>query len=350
MNHNNNLNAVRLIAAALVVIGHSFNLLGLAAPTWFYMACHSVAVTAFFVISGYLVAKSWSNDPSLPRFVVRRLVRIAPGLVGVVALSALVIGPVFTVLPIGAYFASPGFGSYFWNLALAPAYTLPGVFADGRPSVGVNGTLWSLPVEIAMYAGLLVYGRQQSQMCRMVLLPLALVGALAVAFWFQVMRPAQIEPVIWWNSVPFGLRFAGSFVIGAAVCVWRLERFLSVQVAVLLLMGTGLFLPYPSVTMALAMLVLPYAVLSFGLARSPVLGWAGGRADVSYGVYLWGAPVQQMLISVFGPAMHPLLLIATALPITLVVAYGSWRLIERPALQFKPRRERVLAAQPLLAR
>ena len=349
MTHVNNLNALRLMAASLVVAGHSYVLVGLPAPSWFYMACHSVAVLAFFVVSGYLVSKSWARDPDLGRFVARRALRIMPGLTATVVIAALVIGPLFTTLPLRDYFAAGNFTEYFWNIALAPAYHLPGVFEDGRATSGVNGTLWSLPVEIAMYALMLIYGRAQSRFCRRVLLPLALAGGLFGSFWFIIVSPAQVEPVIWWNSVPFGLRFAGAFAFGVAVNLWALERFLSMQASVLAFMALGLLTPYPDVTESLSLVVLPYAVLSFGLSRTPLLGWSGRYADLSFGVYLWGCPIQQIVISAFGPTMHPLLLLGTSLPLTLAAAYVSWHVIESPALRWKPGRASPVA-QPFLAR
>ncbi len=338
MTHLNNLNALRLIAASLVVFGHSYVLVGLPAPSLFYMACHSVAVLGFFVISGYLVSKSWARDPHLGRFVTRRAIRIFPGLIAAVVCAVAVIGPLFTTLPFSTYIAAPNTLNYFWNLALAPAFALPGVFEDGRTTAGVNSTLWSLPVEIAMYALLLFYGRAQSALCRRVLLPVALAGGLLGSFWFIVLDPTRVEPVVWWNSIPNGLRFAGPFAFGAAVSIWRLERFLSTQVAILALMVTGLLTGYVAAAETASLIVLPYAVLSFGLARSPLLGWAGRYADLSYGVYLWGCPIQQVMISAYGPKMHPLLLLATSLPLTLMVAYVSWNLVEQPALRWKPSR------------
>ena len=332
----NNLNALRLIAASLVVAGHSYVLVGLPAPSWFYMACHSVAVLAFFVVSGYLVSKSWARDPDLARFLLRRTLRIGPGLVAAVLMAALVIGPLATTIPLSDYFSSPNFRAYFWNLALAPAYHLPGVFEDGRATSGVNGTLWSLPVEVAMYALMLLYGRADSRFCRSALLPLALVAGFVGSFWFIVVSPSQVEPVIWWNSIPFALRYSGAFAFGVAVSVWKLERYLSGQVALLTLIAIGLMTPYYELTEAASLFVFPYAVLAFGLARYPVLGWAGRYADLSYGVYLWGCPIQQLMISAFGPKINPLLLLGTSLPLTLVAAYASWHLIEAPALRWKP--------------
>ncbi len=58
--------------------------------------------------------------------------------------------------------------------------------------------------------------------------------------------------------------------------------------------------------------------------------------DLSYGVYLWAFPIQQLVME--KTTSGPIVNLAIALPVTLVLAYASWHLIERPALRFKPRR------------
>ena len=72
----------------------------------------SLAVALFFAISGYLVCQSWVRDPSPMRFVVRRALRILPGLGVVVMLTAFVLGPAFSSLSAQEYFADKRTWSY----------------------------------------------------------------------------------------------------------------------------------------------------------------------------------------------------------------------------------------------
>jgi peptidoglycan/LPS O-acetylase OafA/YrhL len=76
-------------------------------------------------------------------------------------------------------------------------------------------------------------------------------------------------------------------------------------------------------------LILPYLVLSLGLAR-PVLP---PIPDFSYGTYLYAFPVQQTIVGLLGPATLPLILLS--IPVTLACAALSSRLIEQPALRLK---------------
>jgi peptidoglycan/LPS O-acetylase OafA/YrhL len=55
----------------------------------------SLAVDVFFVLSGYLVAQSWLSDRRPGPYLARRALRIGPGLVATVVVTALVAGPLF---------------------------------------------------------------------------------------------------------------------------------------------------------------------------------------------------------------------------------------------------------------
>jgi peptidoglycan/LPS O-acetylase OafA/YrhL len=91
----NNFDLLRLVAAGLVLTSHSFPLTGRLEP----LAPHTLGtagVEVFFAISGFLVTKSWLSEPSLGRFLRKRVLRILPGLAGAVAVTALAIGTIFT--------------------------------------------------------------------------------------------------------------------------------------------------------------------------------------------------------------------------------------------------------------
>jgi peptidoglycan/LPS O-acetylase OafA/YrhL len=59
--------------------------------------------------------------------------------------------------------------------------------------------------------------------------------------------------------------------------------------------------------------------------------------DLSYGLYIYGWPVEQAIVWLNGGAMSSRALFAIALPVTAVFAFLSWHLVEKRALRFKPR-------------
>lgn len=343
MTDRNNFQFIRLASASLVVVAHAYGLLALPVPTWFGVRVSAFAVRIFFVVSGYLICESWNRDASVHRYLLRRSLRILPGLIVVVVLSAFILGPLLTECSLAEYFADPQFARYFWNIALAPSYTLLGVFQHNPLNTAVNGSVWTLPAEAAMYLLLPLYGTAASPLCRRVLLPAALIG-LGGAGYYLALRPNEMQPGAWGSSVPQLLRWAPYFLAGAAVHVWRLERFLNLHAAVAALALLSFTPGSIQLHEALLLLLTPYVVLAFCLTPSPFLERFGRHADISYGAYLYSYPVQQTLIACFGPGLHPLLLTAAAMPLSWLCGFASWHVVEKRALRFKPRR---LAAWPL---
>ncbi len=337
MAQTNNLNFVRIVAASLVVISHSWDLLKQPSPVWFDVNMGAFAVRIFFVVSGYLVCDSWSRDPNFFRFIARRALRIIPGLAAVVILTALILGPLVTSLPTRDYFEGPEFRTYLWNVALWTTYALPGVFNANPFKGAVNGSLWTLSSEFMCYLVLPLYGAAGSRLCRHVLMPAALIVVGAAGLYYQL-RPELSGPLVWNTGIPLALRWAPYFVAGAAFRVWRLERFLDMHIAIISLGICAILFGNESTRHLSLMVAIPYVVLTFGLIPSPYLPRFGRRADISYGVYLYAFPIQQTIIAKAGPGLHPLILMATALPLSWLCGWLSWHLVEKHALRLKPRR------------
>ena len=164
----NNFDALRLIAALSVVFSHSFLIAeGSEANEPFVWLSGNqcilglVGVFVFFVISGYLVTESWCRSPLPGHFALRRGLRIYPGLMVNVALCALLLGPLVTSLPLGAYFSSPELRDFVVKtVTLNPGpLALPGVlFADNAVGLHINGSLWTLRYEIMMYLMIVMLG------------------------------------------------------------------------------------------------------------------------------------------------------------------------------------------------
>jgi len=336
MNRLNNFDAVRIIAALAVIFGHAHPLSAQPDATMLGNAVQGVAVKIFFVVSGFLVAKSWFSDPHPGRFLLRRGLRLFPALLMLLVLTVLVLGPVFTTLPLQQYFADPGTRFYFsHNLMLYPIYALPGVFADNTYPHAVNGSLWSLPVEVLMYLILpVVAGIAMLARSRGVFVALVLLG---MGWSLYYLANSSMDVVRWGTGLRSALDVGPYFFIGALYATLRLERILDLGIAVVLIGFAALFQPSNYwLQQVLLMTVLPYAVLAFSTTATPFVCRAGRFGDPSYGIYLYGFPVQQMLFHVGGEAMGPLENTAWAVPIVIALAYLSWYVVEKRALSFKP--------------
>jgi peptidoglycan/LPS O-acetylase OafA/YrhL len=93
--HSNSFDFLRCAAAFTVLVSHSFPLNGLPDTGYGWLA-----VTVFFIISGYLITASWQRTPNVKAFAIKRAARILPGLIVIVALTALVLAPLLEVAPL----------------------------------------------------------------------------------------------------------------------------------------------------------------------------------------------------------------------------------------------------------
>nr|WP_314075896.1 acyltransferase [uncultured Roseococcus sp.] len=333
----NNFDALRLLAAGMVVLGHAFILVG---ERPYVMLAHSVStigVMVFFAISGYLITKSWMNDPHVLRFTWRRVRRIFPALILVVLVSIFIIGLALTPLGLHEYLAHPHTTRYFGNAVLYISYSLPLVFANNIYPHAVNGSLWTLPVEVAMYALtplFVLFGR----------LRLALLAVLGIAIWLAVYAiygqptPIVIAGTEFWTAC----MLAPYFVAGAVIARFGLERWLDARIGLVAVVALH-FAPLDSMLReALLGIVLPYAVLAVGLSAWPGLRSAGRLGDASYGIYLWSFPVQQITVHFMGASGGGWGNFAVAMPVSLTLGLLSWHLLEKHALATRARRAPVL--------
>ncbi|MCB1589727.1 MAG: acyltransferase [Xanthomonadales bacterium] len=327
---------IRLIAAAAVIYGHSYALAatGLHDPIarmgWgpgVYSG--SLAVDVFFVISGFLVTASYTRRRQWTAFVLSRLLRVVPGLAVCVTATALVLGGLLTTLPSGEYYGHSEVWQYLWgNLhfqADALRWTLPGVFADNPLPNVINGSLWTLPAEMQMYLAVAVLG----------LLGALRSGRLATAIILIAICAGVAQPQ-WPKAILHSdyLPLAGLFAIGA-LCWLNAHRIpLDGRWLVALIFGCYLLNGTPH---ASALMALTTAYATLWLAYGPTLSSKWLPGDYSYGLYLWGYPVQQCVVRLMDEP-EPMRLFVYSLLATLPLAMVSWHLIEKPALSFKPRR------------
>jgi len=326
----NNFDFLRLLAAGMVVLGHSFILVGERPHVLLAHAVSTIGVMMFFAISGYLITKSWMNDSHALRFTLRRVRRIFPALILVVLVSVFVIGLALTPLGWREYLTHPHTTRYFGNGVLYISYSLPLVFANNIYPHAVNGSLWTLPVEVALYALtplFVIFGRWR----------LALIAVLGIGIWLGVHAiygrptPYVIAGTEFWTAC----MLAPYFVAGAMIARLGLERWLDARIGLLAMVALHLAPLNPMLRQALLGAVLPYAVLAIGLRAWPVLRSAGRFGDASYGIYLWSFPIQQITVHVMGAAGGGWGNFAVTMPVSLALGLLSWHLLEKHALALR---------------
>jgi peptidoglycan/LPS O-acetylase OafA/YrhL len=331
---NNNFDLLRFIGAALVLFGHSFVFLGRPEPLAFgWLPYGPLGVYMFFTISGFLIVKSWNNDPVWHRFLARRALRIFPALIVCILLTLFVLGPALTTVPLANYFRNPSTYIYLLNIVLLPIYSLPGVFTDNIFPNAVNGSLWSLPLEFALYLSIagvgLIIGRWRPMAGASVALALILLAPL----W--AWKP-ESTLVVFASEVRQLIICGAYFYVGATLFLLGADRFLvpaGTLVAIVLMM---LLQPWVEVLRLAAFLLIPVAALCFALAPEIRIFKRVFPGDYSYGIYIYAFPIQQT-VAHFYPQMDTGLYIVVVSVLTLVPAVLSWHLIEKKALALKPR-------------
>lgn len=327
----NNFTALRLALALAVVVSHAFSVTTgavgdepLMRLTGFTLGEH--AVNGFFAVSGFLVTMSWERRGARD-YVVARALRIAPGLVAATLVVAFGLGPALTRLAPAEYWSSPALWRFVQGTltTFKSSAALPGVFEE-NPFRFPMGTVWTLKYEVYCYAGVLAAGLVGLLRRRWPVL--VLVVALAAGLLLlHVLRP---EPP---KGVETALRLPLLFAAGSALYLWR-ER---VPLSGLLLVALILAAAAAAATPAYApMLFLAQAYGAIWLALARVAATFDPDTDLSYGIYLYGWPVQQTLHALF-PASSAAALLGPSLVLTLAVAALSWFGVERPALRLKAR-------------
>ncbi len=322
----NNFDFLRLLAAGFVLLSHQFPLSGLPEPNVGVQTLGGIGVLIFFVISGYLVAQSWERDPNVWRFFARRALRIWPGLIVVAMLTVLVLGPLLTTLPATTYFAQFRTWSYFRNLLMLLQFDLPGVFGSNPHPNGVNGSLWTLPLEVRCYLILAVCG---------------LLGLLRKPGWLLALSLALAVYVLGLRDpqnhegqsrlAEFGVFFAYGAFLHFGRCWWAprtgwILASVALACSVLMVAGKNYVALY---------LALPLLVVIIGTATTVYIRHAARFGDLSYGIYIYAFPVQQTIIMYGQHNLSFWSMLALSALITLILALLSWHLVEQPALALR---------------
>lgn len=341
---------IRWIAATAVLLSHSFPLIGLPEPMVCGDSLGKLAVMVFFAVSGYLVCQSWDRDPNLLRFGQRRALRIMPGLVVATLVTTFGIGAFVTTLPLGAFATDRATWGYVASNALLVAGIdrVPGAFEHSSQPI-FNGSLWTLRYEVTMYA-VLALGALAVRL-RAACLGLFVAGLAILAWlsWHGVEHYTLPMPGLWKIGLQFDavrlVRLGTAFFCAASLYVMRHRITLSWRYALGLMIALGCCTGGPFGPVLLALTV-PYVTLAAAF-RSPAALRNAWENDLSYGIYVYAYPVQQMVSQYALAHGHRWLWsVGVSLLVTLGLAALSWKLVEQPALQYKPRRRKEPAAAP----
>lgn len=332
---NNNLNAIRLFLAVLVILDHSFPLtIGqqddpLSLLNHQQTSCGILAVEIFFFISGFLITASWLNSKSMNDYMRRRILRIFPGFI-VALIFSFLIASAFAPHPFADL--PPRLGEFKDAFYLGYTSCTGGwVFPKNPFPFTANGSLWTINREFICYLlvaaiGLFGFFKYRFLIFTIFLMTFGCCGLILLL---------KGEAAIQFDRGFFTLLFFTLFLSGTCIWLWRdkipIHSVLAITALIIILITSQ----FPPWFLIFAPFAASYLVLWIGFAFPvKILAWCD-KTDLSYGVYLFAFPIQQALVA--AGLTNPWVLFTIATPISMAVAFVSWTFVEKPFLKMKYR-------------
>jgi peptidoglycan/LPS O-acetylase OafA/YrhL len=300
-----------------------------------------LGVDGFFLLSGFLIVQSWVSDPEFFNYLRKRVLRIVPGYVVAMLLSTLVVG-----------ILAPGISGFFWHLGrhyvgsllMLGSPNTPPVFPGARQT-RLNQPAWTIPYEFRCYLLVAFWG-----VCGL-FRRRAFWGAATALLLLLVMFPALTGPPEGWHALyyftgqpPQIARLCAAFFIGGCFNLFRDRiafRPWMAAIAAVVVIGVAALAPLhfePAI-----LLFGGYLLFYFGQSRVVRINWLEQFPDISYGVYLYGGPVEGLWIW-YHWGESPWTAFLASVVICYVLGWLSWHLVERPMLKLKRRATAALPA------
>lgn len=328
---DNNLDLIRFVAAVMVIFSHAFPLsLGEGKADYLSVLTHGqidfggVAVSIFFFYGGFLICKSAHRLQSAgKKYFKARIIRIFPPIIVVTVLLAFVVGPIASTLNISEYFTNAQTYKYLLNSVLVLVHDLPGVFENNIYGSTVNGPLWTMPVEFLGY--ILCFLMMKTGMLQLKytkwILPVFVFVHIAVIYLFS---PQDMALLAW--------RPTALFFAGMVYYVYRdkINFSKSIALASIILLLISFLLGIGNYTI---ILFWPYVLMYLGFGTKLKFKDFAKHGEISYGIYLSGWSIQQIVCQQFGGSMNPVVNVAISLPIAIVCGFLINKCVEKPIMK-----------------
>lgn len=329
MRNENNFDLVRLFAASNVMLLHSWDFFGVRAEPLRKVLEATPGVPIFFIVSGFLITRSWEHNPDMRRFLRNRVLRIYPALWVCFAVSlALAIGT-------GYRLDAPAWKVGAWvgaQLTIGPHVT-PG-FMSNYGTGSLNGALWTIPLELQFYVLTPLFLRSFP---RWTLFLLVLFFAIINQLYRTNFHIGNIEIA----STSLFPSYFYMFLIGSVAYLYlekirpfvegRFWLWILIYLSACLCAGAcgyrvGSNDPMPILVIPLAGLILAAAYSGRHLSERLLKG-----SDISYGIYLYHMPIINTMVETSSGSW------VLATTSTIMIAVASWMFVEKKALSAKRR-------------
>lgn len=281
-----------------------------------------MAVDSFFILSGFLIVKSWQGRPDMIAFLTSRILRIYPGFIAASLLCAFAIGPVFSL---GCYFNEFWFYGFIIGLAKLQLVVVPSAFPD-TPYPSLNGSMWTIPYEFKCYLFVLLCGLTGVLNRRHIFLSLFMVCTVGYAI-------SRTEVIY----IPFDIyiRLAMVFTAGGCFYLYRNRIPWKLEVAWIALFLFFVLMFSKSFAEPALCIFWGYAIIYYANTGTTLLGF-NRFPDISYGVYLYAWPINKIILWYF-PTMNVYALMFSVFVVSVFAGAISWYVVEKPFMRLKKR-------------
>lgn len=332
---NNNFDFLRFYFAFIVLIAHLIVLSGVGSLQKLlpYFSSY-ISVTAFFIISGFLITNSYLRSGSLKSYFKKRAARLLPAYLVVIILSSFCFS-VFSTYSPTEYFTNPQFYKYLLANLTFQNYIepcLPGVFLSKTPTCVVNAALWTLKIEVAFYITLpiiiAIIGKLKRRF--LVLISIYILSVVYKAMFEYLGYYLQIDMLTFLSRQLPG--FLSYFIAGMLI-YFSVDLFHKYK-TILFFFGLivfvverhfGLELLSP---FALALIVF-YVAFSFDWLNN-----FAKHGDISYGIYIYHFPIMNVAVEMgLFQYFNPLFALLIVIVCIFMISYFSWHFLESKILK-----------------
>jgi peptidoglycan/LPS O-acetylase OafA/YrhL len=366
---DNAIGFLRLLLAGLVIVDHAFPLAGHGIDPllhWSHgqLSLGGVAVGGFFFLSGFLVTRSAQRTRSVLRYLWHRVLRIFPAFLVCLVVTA------FGFAAIAYHHERGSLDGFLTSvpdespvrylrvnaLLTMKQYNINHLLtstpyrSSGYP-MAWDGSLYTLVYEFKCYLVVAALAAGGVLLRARPLVPVLALMTYSVVL-LQATGSAAVANVVPQLADQNFSRFLLYFLLGALVHLYAGSVPVDDRLGALAL-GITVWTLHSGGYLVLGLAALCYTVL--WLATRLPFRTVGVRRDFSYGVYIYGFPVQQLLAD-YGLHKHGIILYTAASAAgAFVLAVLSWYVVEQPALRLKDypvpavlrRRPRRLTASPV---
>lgn len=331
--YTNNFDLIRLVSALMVLITHCYELIGKLNNEPLYqmsggiLRFSTIGLYCFYFISGYLVSQSLFKTKTIQGFLWKRFLRIYPALIAIVFISVFIVGPIFTAKSVLDYLIDGNTYKYLLTASgVIIKYFLPGVFNDSiHYDHGINGSLWSIALEIKLYICLVLFSLVNNKMgFAGRLMPLVLSFIVCFFIHFNLINLKNYFDDL-------HCRLVLIFWIGNFCTVYykqiRMEWYLVLVLGFIYILS---FFILSDFRFVIEPIFFGYSTLCISYKIKMQLL----KMDISYGIYIYAFIVTQIIIQLYHFS-NPLTLILAVVVVVVPISCLSWVFIEKTALGYK---------------